>query len=101
MGLAYEMYERGYAVIAVFCAELTEAFRKGPAIIENMTFYAQIDEREGAPISETAAAVKNACGSLTLAACIVGGESGVTLADHLSLELGVVSNGIFPGGDRR
>merc|ERR1711972_724527 len=66
--LAYEMYERGYAVIAVFCAELTEAFRKGPAILDSMTFYAQIDEREGAPISETAAAVKNACGSLTLAA---------------------------------
>jgi len=99
--LAYEMYERGYAVIAVFCAELTEAFRKGPAILDQMTFHAQIDEREGAPISETAAAVKKACGGLPLAACIVGGESGVTLADHLSLELGVVSNGIFAGGDRR
>merc|ERR1719210_934053 len=66
-----------------------------------MTFHAQVDELEGAPISQTAAAVRRAAGPLPIAACIVGGESGVTLADHLSLELGVVSNGIFAGGDRR
>ena len=57
--LAFEMYQRGYAVISVFCAELTEAFRKGPEICKNIEWHAQIEESEGAPISETAAAVKN------------------------------------------
>jgi len=38
---------------------------------------------------------------MPVVACIVGGESGVTLADKLSSELGVVSNGVFGGGDRR
>merc|ERR1711920_1044735 len=33
--------------------------------------------------------------------CIVGGESGVTLADKLSLKLGLRTNGEFPLGDRR
>lgn len=99
--LAFEMYQRGYAVISVFCAELTEAFRKGPDILNQVVFHAEIEEEEGAPISETAAAVKKAAGPLPIAACIVGGESGVTLADALSEALGVVTNGAFPGGDRR
>merc|ERR1712113_350636 len=38
---------------------------------------------------------------MKIVAVIVGGESGVTLADKLSTELKVRSNGIFPFGDRR
>jgi hypothetical protein len=63
--------------------------------------HAQIEEREGAPTSETAAAVRKAAGTLPIVACIVGGDSGVTLADALSEALGVVTNGAFHGGDRR
>ena len=52
-------------------------------------------------IAETAAAVKKAADPMKIVAVIVGGESGVTLADKLSTELKVRSNGIFPFGDRR
>merc|ERR1719356_2428619 len=38
---------------------------------------------------------------MEIVAVIVGGESGVTLADKLSTEFKVRSNGIFPMGDRR
>jgi hypothetical protein len=100
--VAYEAWTRGYAVINVYCAELSEACRlTQPDVCKEIKWHATIEEQEGAPIAETAKAVKKACGSLPLAACIVGGESGVTLADALSHELGVVSNGIFAGGDRR
>jgi hypothetical protein len=58
-----------------------------------------VEERD--TIAETAAAVKKAADPMKIVAVIVGGESGVTLADKLSLELKVRSNGIFPVGDRR
>merc|ERR1719434_25449 len=69
--------------------------------MNHVQWLAPIEGGEGAPISGTAAAVKKAAGSLPIAACMVGGESGVTLADALSEALGVVTNGAFPGGDRR
>ena len=62
-------------------------------------FFAEVEEES--TIVETASAVRKAAGSMPIVACIVGSESGVTLADSLSCELKVVSNGMFSGGDRR
>merc|ERR1712048_104991 len=93
---------RGYKVMAVWCSELTADFRSHvPSCCKthDFAFFTEVEEK--ASIAETASAVKEAAASMPIAACIVGGESGVTLADHLSCELNVVSNGIFSGGDRR
>jgi len=100
--LAFEAYMRGHAVIAVWCQELGEEFRShvpDSCKTQGFKFFAEIDEKS--TIQLTAAAVQEAAACRRIAACIVGGESGVTLADKLSMQLGVVSNGVFPLGDRR
>mmetsp|Transcript_10359 Transcript_10359/g.30408 ORF Transcript_10359/g.30408 Transcript_10359/m.30408 type:complete len:492 (+) Transcript_10359:54-1529(+) len=100
--VAFEAFKRGFAVIAVWCRELQEDFRSHvPQCCKTEGFKLQAEVEEADSITATAAAVRKAAGDMPIAACIVGGESGVTLADKLSLELGVLSNGIFPGGDRR
>jgi len=98
--VALEAKNRGYAVIACWCSELTEDFRSHVSeAAKGLEYLAEVEEK--ATYAETAAAIKEAAGDMPIAACIVGGESGVTLADHLSAELGVRTNGIFAGGDRR
>jgi biotin carboxylase len=100
--VAFEAHLRGHAVIAVWCNELMDDMRShipDCCKTEGFKFYAEVDER--CSIEETAVAVKAIAGDMPIAACIVGGESGVTLADKLSLELGVRTNGVFPSGDRR
>lgn len=100
--VAFAAFQQGYSVIAVWCQELQEDFRShvpNCCKTEGFRFYAEVEEEND--ISATVAVVKTAAGDMPIVACIVGGESGVTLADHLSWELGVTSNGIFSGGDRR
>lgn len=100
--VAFEAYRQGYAVVAVWCNELMPEFRSHLpqcCSTEGFHYYAEVQEQDS--IVATAAALKDAAGDMPVLACIVGGESGVTLADHLSWELGLTSNGIFPGGDRR
>jgi len=100
--VAFEAYTKGYAVIACWCNELTPEFKSHlpDCCLTNFSFYAEVEEGEKT-ISETAAAVKKAAAPMKIVAVIVGGESGVTLADKLSTELKVRSNGIFSIGDRR
>lgn len=100
--VAYEAFTRGYAVIACWCNELTPEFKShlpDCCVSTNFSFYAEVQEKDS--IAATAVAVKKAADPMKIVAVIVGGESGVTLADKLSTELGVRSNGIFPVGDRR
>lgn len=100
--MAFEAHMRGHAIIAVWCQELGEEFRSHVpdcCKTQGFKFFAEVDEKS--TIQATAAAVQEAAASLPIAACIVGGESGVTLADKLSMELGVVSNGELSLGDRR
>jgi len=100
--IAFEAHSRGYEVIAVWCSELQEEFKSHVpdcCKTRGFKFYAHVDEKPS--LDETVAAVRQAAGSLPVVACIVGGESGVTLADQLSLELGLRTNGILPYGNRR
>jgi len=100
--VAFEAHLRGYAVMAVWCNELTEDFKSHVpdcCKTQGFKFCDEIDEMH--TIEDTAAAVLAAAGSAPIVACIVGGESGVTLADKLSLKLGLRTNGEFPLGDRR
>jgi len=100
--VAFEAFMRGYKVIALWCNELQPDFRThvpNCCTTNGFAYFTEVEEKSS--ILETAAAVKAAAGKMPIVACIVGGESGVTLADKLSFELKVVSNGVFPGGDRR
>lgn len=97
--MAVEASRRGYAVIAVWCNEVTAEFREHlPAAARELQFHAEVDEAE--TIQETAAALSQACAGCSLEAVIVGGESGVTLADSLSEYLGLRSNGTAFGARR-
>jgi biotin carboxylase len=98
--VAAEAKARGFEIIAAWCEEITEDMRcHVPDAAKSLRYLAHVEEKR--TIQESAAAVRAAAGGRTIVACIVGAESGVTFADKLSLELGVRSNGIFAGGDRR
>jgi len=87
--------------MAVWTQEITAALRAHvPPEAVNLKYLAEIDELT--TLQETAAAVRSAAGAMPIAACIVGGESGVTLADALSEELGLRTNGAqrLPGPRR-
>lgn len=92
---------RGYTVVAVWNHEITHDLRMHvPPEATDLEYFAEIDELP--TIAETAAALREVVGSIQLVACIVGGESGVTLADALSEELGLRTNGSnnLPGARR-
>lgn len=100
--VAFEAFKQGHKVIALWCSELMIEFKSHQpncCKTEGFAFHAEVDEKSSIPA--TAAALRAAAGGMPIIACIVGGESGVTLADKLSSELKVCSNGIFAGGDRR
>merc|ERR1719223_1438368 len=90
--VACEAASRGYSVIAVWCNELTSDFRSHvPESAKHIKYLAEVEERT--TLQETALAVVNAAADREVIACMVGGESGVTLADALSEELGLRTNG--------
>lgn len=98
--VAAEAVKHGYSVIAAWGTEITPGERLHvPDVCRGIEYHAEIEQQSTTP--ETAAAVKAAAGTMRIAACIVGAETGVTLADNLSAELKVRTNGIFHGGDRR
>lgn len=91
--VAAEAASRGYAVIAVWDKEISEdAKLHVPKCVHSFEYHAEVQEK--ATLQETAAAVRAASSGFELLACIVGAEVGVALADALSLELGLRSNGI-------
>lgn len=97
--VAVEASRRGYAVIAVWCNEVTAELRAHlPAAARELQFHAEIDE--AATIHETATALLQACEGCSLEAVVVGGESGVTLADSLSEFMGMRTNGTAFGARR-
>jgi biotin carboxylase len=94
--IAAEAARRGYPLVAVWDKELSDINRTHvPSCARSLTYHAQVDEKE--TIKETAEAVKTAVGDLELAAVICGSEAGVTLADALSVELNVRTNGNSAG----
>jgi len=94
--LAAEAASRGYDVIAVYSMELTPDIRAMVPV--KVEYLAEVEEQ--ATIKETAYALTQACGSSELVSVIVGAESGVTVADALSEELGLRTNGTSLGARR-
>jgi len=82
--------------MAVYSMELTPDIRAMVPV--KVEYLAEIEEQS--TIKETACALTQACGSRQLVAVIVGAESGVTLADALSEELGLRTNGTALGARR-
>mmetsp|Transcript_44905 Transcript_44905/g.112931 ORF Transcript_44905/g.112931 Transcript_44905/m.112931 type:complete len:529 (+) Transcript_44905:65-1651(+) len=98
--VAAEAMDRGYRVVVVWCSEMTAEMRAHvPDRCRNLEYHAEVVER--GTITNTAAAVRAAAGGMPIIACIVGADTGITLADHLSMELKVRTNGTLPLGDRR
>eukprot|EP00435_Cladocopium_sp_Y103_P000954 s5089_g1.t1 len=88
---------RGFGVLALWSKERAESLsgiHKG--------VYKAVEEQVSIP--DTVKAIKDALSS-AIVACIPGSESGVNLADLISIELGLLANGSgnrpFPAGDRR
>jgi len=98
--VALEAKTRGYDLIRVWSVDTSAELREHvPSVAIGVKYIATLDEDSS--ITATAQKVRAAAAGRSIAACICGAETGVTLADKLSLELGVLSNGIFHGGDRR
>jgi len=62
-----------------------------PTSCSNITYYNEVTEKGS--LEDTVTLVKAACGTLTIVACLAGGEAGVDLADALSEKLGLLTNG--------
>merc|ERR1712178_613197 len=98
--IAAEASSRGYPLVALYDQDLTEDMRSHvPQCASSLKYAAVVQEASGASISETAKAVTEAIDKLgfKLGAVICGSEPGVTLADALSSELGVRTNGVSDG----
>merc|ERR1712048_821541 len=98
--IAAEAASRGYPLVALYDQDLTEDMRSHvPQCASSLKYAAVVQEASGASISETAKAVTEVIDKLgfKLGAVICGSEPGVTLADALSSELKVRSNGVSDG----
>jgi len=90
--LAAELASRGYQMIKVWTADCTPEFKEHiPKCAQQIKWLDEVTEQP--ELAQTVAMVKEAAGSCELIACVVGGESGVTLADALSEALGLRTNG--------
>lgn len=89
--VAIEAIARGYSVVAVWSRALPEEL-KGfvPAHAVGLKFHGSVDEAPS--IAETADAVHRAA-HIKVDAIICGAETGVELADCLSSQMGLASNG--------
>lgn len=91
--LANEAMKRGFNVIALWTGGISDELKKHkPLSCSNMRdFFASIDEMTD--ITSTMEAIYKLAGSLRVVACIAGGETGVSLADQLSEQMKVRTNG--------
>jgi hypothetical protein len=94
---------RGYDVIGLWSVDANAELRGPkhcPPQAVGLKYFAEVEEQES--VESTAAAVNKALKSMPLLAVIAGGDTGVTLADALSDQMGVMTNGSknLPGSRR-
>lgn len=90
--LAAELASRGYHMIKVWTSDCSLEFKEHiPKCAQNLEWLGEVTEQP--ELAQTVAAVRSVAGKYELIACVVGGESGVTLADALSEALGLRTNG--------
>merc|ERR1712176_1554572 len=98
--IAVEAASRGYPLVAVYDKDFPEEMRSHvPLCARSLQYAAVVQEQESATIKDTAKSLKGAVDKLglKLGAVICGSEPGVLLADALSSELGVRTNGVSDG----
>ena len=93
--IALELQERGFELIVLWNAGFSEVMKKHVPVSCSGKLNYSIQINEASSIAETAALVRDICSKKNwgLEACICGGEAGVDLADGLSEELGLLTNG--------
>merc|ERR1712217_777203 len=97
--IAAELSSRGYQMIKVWTSAVTEEFKDHvPSVAKTMAWLGEITEKQ--TIEETCAEVKALVGEREIVGVIIGGETGVILADELSEALGLRTNGTACKGRR-
>merc|ERR1711979_11371 len=97
--IAAELSSHGYQMIKVWTSAVTEEFKDHvPSVAKTMAWLGEITEKQ--TIEETCAEVKALVGERELVGVVVGGETGVILADELSEALGLRTNGTACKGRR-
>eukprot|EP00571_Detonula_confervacea_P012019 CAMPEP_0172305252 /NCGR_PEP_ID=MMETSP1058-20130122/6570_1 /TAXON_ID=83371 /ORGANISM="Detonula confervacea, Strain CCMP 353" /LENGTH=965 /DNA_ID=CAMNT_0013016783 /DNA_START=201 /DNA_END=3098 /DNA_ORIENTATION=+ len=111
--VAQEISKRGYPIMAIWTKGFAPEMKSHiPVSCRDLTYIAQLDDRDGWSLDDLVAAIKSEAGKAaanklgrnsnysddddyyyTIAGCIAGGEAGVDMADLLSEKLGVLSNG--------
>jgi biotin carboxylase len=90
--IAEEIIKRGFNVIALWTEGFSEEMKKHvPLSVGNVTYFKEVNQAE--TLEKTEAVVRKAAELFRIVACIAGGEAGVDLADALSEQLKVRTNG--------
>ena len=84
---------RGFLVVAVWTFGFSDEMKTHiPTACGQLEYLAYVDEVHNS-LDDTIRQLKAACGSHKIMACLAGGEAGVDLADALSEQLGLLTNG--------
>jgi len=91
--LANEAMKRGFSVIALWTKDVSDELKNHiPLSCANMReYFGQVDE--SSDVASTMEALYNTAGSKKIVACFAGGETGVDLADQLSEQMKLRTNG--------
>ena len=90
--VADEVLKRGFSVIALWTKGLSpEVKQHTPVGCGQLNYLAQLDAQD--ELMATSEAIYKAAGMKKIVACFAGGESGISLADALSEQIKVRTNG--------
>merc|ERR1712190_523298 len=97
--IAAELSRRGYLMIRVWTLAVTDDFKDHvPSVAKEMPWLGEVSEKH--TVQETCAEIMSLVGERELVGVIVGGETGVILADELSEAFGLRTNGTACKGRR-
>lgn len=97
--IAAELSRRGYLMIRVWTLAVTDEFKDHvPSVAKDLPWLGEVSEKLA--IQETCAEILSLVGERELVGVIVGGETGVILADEISEKLGLRTNGTACKGRR-
>eukprot|EP00547_Thalassionema_nitzschioides_P005643 CAMPEP_0194216736 /NCGR_PEP_ID=MMETSP0156-20130528/19566_1 /TAXON_ID=33649 /ORGANISM="Thalassionema nitzschioides, Strain L26-B" /LENGTH=949 /DNA_ID=CAMNT_0038945567 /DNA_START=101 /DNA_END=2950 /DNA_ORIENTATION=- len=90
--IAQEMSNRGYLVVALWTIGFSDEMKTHiPNSCSSLKYFLEMTQVES--LDETAANLRSKLEPHSIVACIAGGEAGVDVADALSENMGLMSNG--------
>merc|ERR1712232_688777 len=97
--IAAELASRGFLMIKVWTRDVTPEFKDHvPSIAREMPWIGEVTEKQS--VEDTCSDILSLVGERVLVGVIVGGETGVVLADEVSAALGLRTNGTACKGRR-